>query len=168
VRLDELRRIIQGSDPDDWYVIKHQGPSYHDWLAGTVSKDGYRLEVNTHYATASYKPDVNLTVGWGMNLDFEHHGERAHDRTFEWSKVLSDSKVRLAFADFFWCGALVDRFSYVVADGGRAVLPWAVEIRGLKTTQWEHDTAKLLHHLGDHVEGFEEYFRKVGFEIEGS
>lgn len=168
MNLEDFRQIIQNSGPDDWRVIKHQGPSYHNWFDGSLTPDGYRIEINSHYANASYKPDINITIAWGMGLEFEHAGDASHARRFEWSKIFSDKTVRLCFADFFWCGALVDRFNYVVADGGKAVLPWALEIRGLATTQHEHDTAKLIHHLGDHVEGFEEYFRRVGFTIAGS
>ena len=167
LNLEDFRQTIQSSGPDDWRVIKHQGPSYQNWFDGSLTSDGYHIEVNSHYATASYKPDIDITIAWGMGLDFEHVGDASHARRFEWSKVFSDKTVRLCFADFFWRGALVDRFNYVVADGGKAVLPWALEIRGLATTQHEYDTAKLIHHLGDHVEGFEEYFRRVGFTIEG-
>ncbi|NIL86545.1 hypothetical protein RhoFasGS6_03949 [Rhodococcus fascians] len=164
--LDELRTLIQESNATDWSAIKYEGPTYRDRLMGTGSgAAGDGVGVNSHHSTAIYRPDIDLTLAWGMPMDFRYSGSVSNrDRTFDWSKKFPDSEVSVELADFFWRGSLVERVAYVLVDSSRAVLPWALEYDGLKTDRYEYDVARLVDGLAGRNQ-FDEYFRRAGFTL---
>lgn len=161
--LDELRTIIASSKPRDWSRIKSAGPTYRDrfgsWSSPADGTSG--VEHDSHVEVAVYRPDIDLTVAYGMP-------ESQHDRSlkFEWSDNFPDSKIReISIADFFWRGSLVDRVNYVYVDGGRGIVPLGGGHQGLRITQYGLAVARLLSGIADYQE-FDRYYSSVPFELQ--
>lgn len=80
--------------------------------------------------------------------------------------MFPDPSVQIDMADFFWRGSLVDRVDYAYVDGARGIIPMGDGYLGLKVTSYEVDVARLLHGLRHgHFGAFDDYFRRVPFEI---
>jgi hypothetical protein len=169
--LDELRRVIFGSEPSDWHVIHcwgaTSGPSYLDDF-GEAAVNGARIEVRAHPERATYRPDVRIGLAWGLTVD-----ER---REFDWSQHFSDKRCSPVLADLLWNGSLVDRYSGASVDGGRGVLPMPlgasvetsptdVEQIGWKVTEAEVSLWCLIDRLKGGESEFDMYLRLAGFTV---
>lgn len=162
--LDELRDLITDSTADDWHRIIKIGPTYRDrfgaWSSPADNTSG--LEHDTHPDIAVYRPDIDLTIAYGM-------AENQHDRnelTFGWTSAFPDSKIhQINLVDFFWRGSLVDRLNYVHVDGARGILPLGSGHQGLEITRYELTVARLLSDIADHQE-FDRYYSRVPFELQ--
>jgi hypothetical protein len=95
ITLDEARRLVLGSDIDDWA-----------WFEGL---DGDDEVVQTNQAT--YKPEVLLAMHWG----------RTAIRGFReaWSERFADRNARSLYLDVLYAGSLISRDILVSVDGGR-------------------------------------------------
>ncbi|MGW5456244.1 hypothetical protein [Nocardia sp. NPDC003979] len=162
MRLDELRTIIASSAPSDWHRITNLGPTYRDRFgAWTGPNDSSGLEHDTHSEIAVYRPDIDLTIAYGMS-----ESQRDQSLAFEWSESFPDSQIReISLADFFWRGSLVDRVNYVYVDGARAILPLGSGHQGLKITRYDLAVAGLLDRVSGHDE-FDRYFSLVPYELQ--
>jgi hypothetical protein len=160
--LPEIRDLVRKSAPRDWHQMG-EGPTYRSRFAYSKGPGGrWRLEEDSHHTVVVYKPDVDLTIAYG--LDFDSLTRDAPE--FEWSKVFSDKSVHIGLADIFWRGSLVDRVAYVLVDGARGTLPIGGSHNGLRVTSWQRDVARLLHDLkGAGFGSFEEFFGRVPFEV---
>jgi hypothetical protein len=167
MQFNEFRTLIEGSDAADWRVVPGPGPTYRVWLASSTGPHpGVDLDVNEHHTAAVYTPDIDVTVAFGLPYDFEtSEGARGPRRSFEWSSAFADSETTLLLADFFYRGSLIDRVTYVSADGGRASLPWAREYDGLKVARYDTAVARLIHTIGDASEDFDTYFDRAHFVL---
>lgn len=161
--LDELRNLITDSTAYDWHRITKIGPTYRDrfgaWSSPASNTSG--LEHDTHPDVAVYRPDIDLTIAYGM-------AEDKHERSlnFEWSHKFADSDIwQISLVDFFWGGSLVDRLNYVHVDGARGILPLGSGHQGLQITRYELAVARLLSDIADHRE-FDRYYSQVPFEIQ--
>lgn len=164
--LQELRVTISDSNASHWNVVGEPGPTYRDRFAVTLGPAGAHMEADSHLSLAVFKADVDLSIAWGMDLDFAWIDGTLRDRRkFDWASAFPDESVWVSIADVFWRGSLVDRVHYVLVDGARALLPWAREYDGLKTSRYEYDVARLLSDLSGHRE-FEYYFERAGFKLD--
>jgi len=114
--LDELRHIIIASDADDWHVLS--GPSYLDRFmpveVGRGDEMVYELRHGEHDSRAVFKPDVDVSIAWGLHLNPD---EPAYFS--EWTQGFPDKNAYAYYADVFYRGSLVDRVPIVAVDGGR-------------------------------------------------
>jgi hypothetical protein len=184
VKFNDLRGVVQGSVANDWHKIDSVGPTYRErWHTWTGYSDGEAtngLSVDSHYAHAVYKHDVNLSLTWGMDRSWDPmSGRPDRDDSFDWSKGNPDPSVGVFFADIFWGGTLVDREFLIHVDGGRGVVPLGTTRRKPgasftgrspsdfyeSCTMWERDFAELIDTLDGGSE-FDRYFGVTGYVIE--
>ena len=158
----ELRRTVADSDATEWHRILRQGPTYRNrfgsWSSPREGTSG--IETDSHLSVAVYKPDIDLTLAYGMPEQM--HRE---ELSFEWSKNFADDKIReISIADVFWRGSLVDRVNYVYVDGARGILPMGEGNAGLNITRYEWSVAFLLSEIEGLTE-FERYYAQVPFVL---
>lgn len=163
MRLDELQTTIANSHPDEWQRINSIGPTYRDrfssWSSPANNTSG--IEHDAHREVAVYRPDIDLTIAYGMS-----EGLHDHNLKFAWSENFADSKVHeISIVDIFWRGSLVDRLNYVYVDGGRAILPIGGGHHGLWITQYGLAVARLLSGIAEYDE-FDRYYSAVPFELQ--
>ena len=121
--LDELITLVTSSTPEDWHTTvcwgADSGPSYRDHLNFYQVYDGQPnvLFAKAHSLVACYKPDLSVTMAWGLDAitDFEE----------PWANKFPDPKAASHHIDLFYNNALVFRTEYVSVDGGRAKLATA-------------------------------------------
>lgn len=160
---EELRKTISESDASEWHWINRQGPTYRNRFSSWSSpaNDTSGIDTDSHSSVAVYKPDIDLTIAYGMRESL-HHNEKLN---FEWSEAFADSKIsEISIADVFWRGSLVDRVNFVYVDGGRCILPLGEGHQGLRITHYDYAVARLL----DTFEGpnyFQDYYNRVAFEV---
>jgi hypothetical protein len=178
--LDELRALIAWSTRDDWNLVDN-GPIYLDQLRWVTDWSGERerrddvcwVEVESHDPLASYKPDVDITIGWGLDT-----GTTVLDGVNPWPGVFA--KVRWAYADVRWRGQVIDREVLLCADtgDGRVVLPApnpAVhgasvgspqpDLVGYTATRWSVDLARLVNDFNSGLD-FEPTLARANILIE--
>lgn len=160
--LDELHTVVADSTASEWHRILKIGPTYRDRFGACSGPgDTSGLDHDSHAEVAVYRPDIDLTIAYGM-------AESQHDRDlkFKWSENFPDSAIReISLVDFFWRGSLVDRLNYVHIDGARGILPFGGGHQGLRITQYELVVARLLSDIGDYRE-FDRYYSSVPFELQ--
>ena len=159
---DEARAYVVKGTREDWQVQKcgGSGPSYRDRLT-SVDQDGKAVVcADSHHAVAVYKPDLGLSIAWGLTRS-KHFDE-------PWAKNFPDKKPSSAFFDLFYCGALVWRTIYVVVDGGRGYLPLpsASDREGIPTVSPDDDQLiRLLSDLEGLSEEYDRCFRRAGLRV---
>lgn len=125
MKLDDIRRMITGSSASAW----HQVSGTHLFIYGlgeARSADEHWVTVDYHHSLAVYTADVSLRLAYGLEEDQELHFDGI---------TFPDKKITRSFADAFWQGALVTRWTYLVVDGGRCYLP---EIEAVYDGRDEH------------------------------
>lgn len=157
----ELRDTITNSDDTEWQRVGRMGPTYRDrfdpW-SGPGDKTG--VDIETHSSVAVYKPDIDLTIVYGMSAP-----GAPKEPSFKWV-TFPDPAVSIHLADVFWRGSLVDRVDFVYVDGGRCILPIGEGHQGLRITRYEYVVARLLDSL-ESGDRFEEYYNGVPYEYQG-
>lgn len=146
---DKLIRIIIGSSSEDWNTIdcNRPNPSF-----------GYAVDPNDdiHYSVAAYKPDLAITMAWGMPClkDFKE----------PWTDRFADKKASSRYVDVFYSGSVVFRDLFVVVDGGRASLPMPKagtnEVKVLEAT-----FIRTLDELNSSTSRYDDYLKQAGFEL---
>jgi hypothetical protein len=137
MELDHALSIIRQGQREDWNVI-----------------------VDSDRTVAAYKPDLNLTIAWGLPRS---------DRFDEpWATKFADGAASSAFLEVFYAGALVFRDFYVSVDGGRADLPVPSERDGIITISREQNL--LIRSISalqgeQRLDAYEQYFRRAGFRV---
>jgi hypothetical protein len=124
--LDDLIHLFISSSRADWNVAScwgvGSGPSYRDKLEfhQVYNTQPNVLTHSAHGMTASFKPDLMITIAWG--LDDESTSEKKFKE--DWTSRFPDkSGARFRYLDFFYSSALVLRVKYASVDGGRYELP---------------------------------------------
>lgn len=166
--LDQLIDTFVSSHRSDWFVMHcwggGSGPSYRNRFEFNQVFNGQPnvLLHSAHGMTASYKPDLQITIAWGL----EHDTDDDTKITDEWTQKFPDkSGAKLRFLDFFYSSALVLRVLYANVDGGRCVLPVPT---GAGTGAWNVESryAEVVRKL-DEVRGdtnFEQYMSNSGIQ----
>ncbi|MBL0949275.1 MAG: hypothetical protein IBJ08_00920 [Pseudomonas sp.] len=168
MNLSEFKRRICESEPEDWTVITcwgaDSGPSFLDkldvWTNGNGEFSG--LEIDSHSNVMSFKPDLQISVAYGMqhNDDFRE----------EWANSFPDPHASSAYVDFFYAKNLVYRDIYVAVDGGRFLLPLPEQkidssytVTGLTVTRERAAFFALLN--GNDSRSYYECLRRAGIEV---
>lgn len=177
--LDELLSLCAASSPQDWNTMTawgaRSGPSYLDRFMPTETRRQeddqgltYELQHEEHSMRASYKPDLQIGIGWGMSV---FPSERKFEE--DWATQFPDPEASWHFVDFLYGGALVERKSYVNVDS-RCNLPLPrreiegggadAEVKALTVTAWQRDFFRTLNALETSVD-YDDYLRRAGFKV---
>jgi hypothetical protein len=161
--MPRLMSTIISSEPESWNTITcwgaNSGPSYHYKIV-THQYQGQpnRLESAAQNIVAVYKPDVSISLAWGlvMNSNFQE----------QWINTFHDRRASSHFVDLFYNKSLVHRAIYVVMDGGRAKLPLAIlKDSELQVPKAYHDFIKLIDQIDTYHSQFDSYFQRANFKI---
>ncbi|MGO9299679.1 MAG: hypothetical protein ACLQQM_02775 [Acidimicrobiales bacterium] len=176
--LDEFRRTIFNSAPEDWHKIAcgGEGPSYLDAFSSVTSYPGgveeHWLQHDSHYYRATFRPDVSIGLAWGLAW-----GPLDDQRDFDWVKGMPDKSCHPVLVDLLSNGCLVDRYVGLVVDGGRARLPFptgkydstADPSRPVlieeQVTRDEVALWRIVDVLETGRQEFDSYLRRVGFVV---
>lgn len=177
--LEDLLALCAESSSEDWNSMTawgaRSGPSYLDRFSPVEVRRHeddlsltYELQHDEHSMRAAYKPDLCIGIGWGLPV---YPSERTFDE--DWATQFPDPEASWHFVDLFYCGALVERQSYVNVDG-RCNLPLPrrkvegegadAKVTALTITQWQRDFFRTLNALETTVD-YDDYLGRAGFEI---
>ena len=167
---NELRQTICDSSPDDWNIIccwgSGSGPSYREDTSAFLEsmimeiRSGEReMEWPKRYHTqvAAYKPDLSISLAWGMKLQEEKLEE-------DWIKKFPNERAFLNCVDLFYNNALVDRVPYVSVDGSRCCLP-NPKFPTLEVEREDVDLIRVVAHLTLSEPEYDRYLAQSGFQI---
>lgn len=154
MNFDELLDKIVASGPEDWHAIScDDAPSYRE----RFTLNEYALETDGHSDIAVYKPDLSITLAFGMPLRLAIY--------VEWLRKFSEERSRL-YVDVFYNNGLAFRHECinVFAAGRRAFLPLPNEDSREEVPQRYHDFIRLVNSLSGSTTGvFDSHFRRAGF-----
>jgi hypothetical protein len=167
---DEVIEGIAVSESNEWWSEpcwgSNSGPSYHyqPEFWELIDGDTNVLKVNSHSNVASFKPDVSITMAWGL--------ECLDNFVEEWANKFPDPSASSRYLDIFYNNALIFRDVYVTVDGGRAKLPlpdrkWdknEEKIVALNVPRRRYQLIKLVDSL-EYVSRFDDYFQRAGFTV---
>lgn len=178
MKFDDLRAMIQSSTPADWNGIhcwgSGAGPAYRvDWDKGNRGKE-WELYFREHSHVAAYKPDLGLSLAWGMPATFDEDREMKPDWIENFPLV---DGVSYYLIDTFWNGAVVDRGYYAVVDAEAYVpLPSAVfgrddndgnpTLEHYEVNRYDVALARIANNLANHRdEDFDRVLSRTGFVV---
>jgi hypothetical protein len=163
VTLDQMLALCAKAKAADWKVIPcggaGAGPSFlESWVAGP---DGEPVLAGAHTMRAAYRPDISLSLAWGLV---------AHEEFVEsWTEVF-DHSASSHFVDFFWNGSLVERGLYVAVDAGRCKLPIpqrdldALHPAARWITRWQYQFFSLLNAF-EGILDVDEHLQRAGIQV---
>jgi hypothetical protein len=158
MRYGELTTMVTTSSAQDW-ALAGRGPLYLDRFTNVSSQDDHWTEVDFHNSLAIYKPDVNLRVAWGLELDDE-----LSFNDWTWP----DPGISRFAVDAFWRGALAARWTLLLVDGARSYLPEPERARdgsGWTAKASKIALARLLQELAHMPAGeFDQYLQSAGID----
>ncbi len=168
--LENLIETFINSARPDWNRIScwgaNGGPSFKDKFSfwDAWNGDSNVLKHSQVSEIASYKADLSISMGWGLNI-YETDDDGRVDRP--WAICFPDpSPGHSKYMDFYYNNALVFREAYVVVDGGRCSLPFP-NYRQDGTTYCSRrlcDFMRVFNRITG-TDNFDYYFNQTGIEI---
>jgi hypothetical protein len=156
--LGALYQIVTASQPADWYPLSGAPATFLEQSVVQTGSDGTpRLEIESHFARATYRSDVSLGLAWGLPYE---HGETWEE---DWA-AFPDKKIRGYWADVLWNGAPLDRVLLLLVDGGRAYLP-SPPRGSMSVHRLNYSVARLVDALSGRPTEFDSYFTRSGMEV---
>jgi hypothetical protein len=116
MRLDEIRRVIQGSTVDAWHVLSDDAPTYVHGFE--YSRDNI-TGVREHHSRAVLWSDVDIGLAWGMDVS---HGDPPPEP--DWTASFLNRKAQLNLVEVLYRGQPVDRVVYAGIDNAAGKVPW--------------------------------------------
>ncbi len=171
MRLDEIRKLVTESQPEDWHKMTVGGtaaPSYKQTLVThKINDEPAETVAEEHGYLAVYKEDVDLSIAWGLEED-GYYGDRK-EYVFPFLDNFANKGVRKITLDVFWAGNLVDRHTLLSVDGWRAYLPIPeFRIIGNGSSEEYFSTESLVYarlaHKLTNVEDFYQYVSMSGLK----
>lgn len=162
---DEIINIVAKSKLDDWNIVScwgfGSGPSYKSKFLfyDTWETENKVLYEESHGMYGCYKPNVSISLAFGIQLN--------GDFREEWANKFPDPSASSHCIDIFFNNSLVDRFAYVVVDGGRAKLPITSAVDNLLVDRTYANIIRLADLFESQPGNFEEYLKRAGIKIEG-
>ena len=159
--LHELLNIIASSKPEDWNYFPcwgaNSGPSYHNRFTSYNKREdqSHVLLTASQSEVASYKPDVSITIAWGLTAD--------DDLQMAWANKLADPKATSHLVDVFYNNALVYRDYYVRIGHETPYLPMTRTQDDLRVAQGYYSFIKIVSSF--HSSEFEKYFHLAGLKL---
>lgn len=128
VNVIELRDTITDSDHTEWQRIARQGPTYRERLVTwTGPSDHTGFEVESHGVVAVYKPDIDLTIAYGMDAPgapntpaFNGHGSPIPRCRSTWQTCSGGGRWSIASTSSTWMVAAASCPSAVDIEGCRS------------------------------------------------
>lgn len=161
--LKTLIETVTSSNKEMWHTIScwgaSSGPSYRDHLQFHQVYNGQKnvLYVDAHGTVATYKPDISITMAWGL--------EWLEDFQEPWANSFPDRNASGHYVDLFYNSALVFRAAYVAVDGGGVYLPLPRGKTVLEVPQAHYNLIGLLDSLTRGRSEFASAFRRAGFKV---
>ncbi|MCR9070627.1 MAG: hypothetical protein NXI18_02820 [Alphaproteobacteria bacterium] len=155
MQLRELLATVAASKVGDWQIIFR--PTLRHRFTGVTAAAGGRDQVlvDEHAVTFSYRPDIAITMAFGLidqaayDLPTDHPFARENARTL--------------FLDIFHEGRLAHRETVVNVDRQRCLLPmptsWEVPVL-VPTAQFS--LIRLVHALAGPPTDYDSYFKESG------
>lgn len=161
--LEQLVHTVISSSRESWHIIPcwgaGSGPSYRSQFDMQHKFDGQAqqnlVSAVSHRVVASYKPDVAVTLAFGL--------VSSNDFKEAWATIFPNSRASAHHADLFYNGALVYRDAYVLVDGGKAKLP--LPRRGMSVPKGYYYFVKLLDQLGGYASHYSSYFKRSDLTV---
>lgn len=150
MKLNELMKTVSSSTENDWNRIDPNGP----FFIHSIQMNGETAETCQHFEYASYKNDLQITMGWDLidNPDFKAI----------YANCNPDPNAKGMWLDLFFNGALVFRTKYISVDGGRCNLPIPNNENGILEVSHKYsEMINLLNHLQGIDTGTIERYYKV-------
>lgn len=166
--LTDLIDTFVHSSKKDWQQISTwgygSGPSYKNQFQFSEVYNGIEniLRHREHSNVASYKPDLSITIAWGLSTGDEND---VIDRP--WAKNNPNpGPGKGHYLDFFYNNALVFRASYCSVDGGNCEIPFPTyDInQNVSVPQKYYDVIKKFNDLVG-TSFFESYFESTEINI---
>ncbi len=124
--LDDLIRTIRTSQPNNWYSLDANTAFFKQRIVMT----GSIPITDQHFAFASFKKDLSITMGWDLVDNDNFIDPYANNNPDTHSKSM--------WLDVFFNDALVFRLLYISVDGGRMNLPIPTNTNGVWEVSNEH------------------------------
>src|ERR1035437_5529498 len=99
--LDNLIQTIRTSNENDWHSIDSNGPLFKH----RIVMNGNTPETDQHLEFASYKPDLQITIGWDLVDNENFQTPYANNNP--------DPNAKGMWFDVFFNDALVFRTKYI-------------------------------------------------------
>ena len=155
MQIRELLATIASSKVADWQTIFR--PTMRHRFTEILDETGKReqLLVDEHRVSFSYRPDVTITMAYGLvdQAAFELPADHPFGR----------ENARSVYLDIFYAGRLVHRETIISIDRHRCLLPlpasWNPPIN-VPTAQFS--LVRLIHALAGPPTDYESYFRESG------
>lgn len=163
---DEVINIVANSSLDEWNIIAcggfGTGPSYKSKFVFydiyNTTQQGVLIE-ESHWMYGCYKPNIYISIAFGITLN--------DDFREDWANEFPDASASSHCVDIFYNNSLVDRFTYVSVDGGRAKLPIPSSRNNLVVNRVDANIIRLIDQFNSQIGNFEEYLKRAGIRIEG-
>lgn len=166
---DELLETFISSHKQEWHCMASwghgSGPSYRDQFIFSQMYEGESnvLEHREHSNMASYKPNLSITIAWGIQV-----GDKDDNVDRDWATNNPDKDGgKSNYLDFFYNNALVFRTSYCTVDGGRCEIPFPTydESGDIYVPKQYHDLIKKFSEIVNGANIFDDYFKRTGISI---
>ena len=149
--LNDLLRTVRTSNGNDWHSLDSNGPFFKH----RIIMNGNVPETDQHLEFASFKPDLQITMGWDLvdNDDFQAPYANNNPNT--------DAKGM--WLDIFFNDALVFRTMYISVDGGRCNIPIPTPNNGVQEVSNEYaDLINVLNQIhGVNRQTFDRYLHDI-------
>ncbi len=155
MQLREILATVASSKVRDWAIIFR--PTLRHRVTEILNDEGERerLLVDEHLVAFSYRPDIAVTMAYGL-VDQSSY-ELPADHPF------ARENARSLFLDIFHDGQLIHRETVVSVDRQRCLLPlpqdWEPPI-SVPTAQFS--LVRLIHALAGPPTDYESYFKESG------
>ncbi|NQW11293.1 MAG: hypothetical protein HQ481_15615 [Alphaproteobacteria bacterium] len=151
----QMLATIATSDAMDWQILFR--PTYRHRITEILNAEGARdrLQVDEHLVAFCYRPDVAVTMAYGL----------VDQSSFELpaGNPFATENARSVYLDIFHEGGLVHRETILKVDRQRCLLPlpkeWSTPI-AVPVTQYS--LVRLIHALAGPPTDYETYFKDAG------
>lgn len=160
MRLQDVLGTVAGSAVEDWAILFR--PTFRYRVSGVPEPGGSRdrLEVDEHRIAFSYKPDIAITMAYGLVEEGAYQLPPGHR--------FAQENARTLYVDIFLEGRLVFRETVVSVDRHRGLLPMPRDWNPpIQIPVAQYSLVRLLHALAGPPTDFEEYFTNAGMKRSG-
>ncbi|MEQ8394109.1 hypothetical protein [Thalassobaculum sp.] len=157
MNLRDLLETIAGSAVEDWTILFR--PTFRHRIVEIAGAEGSRdrLDSDEHLVAFSYKPDLALSMAYGMVEQGSYVLPDGHP--------FAQENARTRYLDIFIEGRLSFREIVVSVDRNRCLLPmprdWNAPV-SIPTTQYS--LVRLIHALAGPPTDYDAYFEQAGMQ----
>lgn len=155
MNLQDLLGIVVGSGVDDWTILFR--PTFRHRIVETTKADGSRdrLIADEHLVAFSYKPNLAITMAYGLVEQGAYNLPSSHR--------FAQENARTRYLDVFLEGRLVHRETVVAVDRNRCLLPMPRDWNPpISIPSQQYSLVRLIHALAGPPTDYESYFAEAG------